>query len=98
MRLGNWSSLAISSYDIVFESLIPFNCKKLMECLISVDTKHRLAGKNVHLGLIGQMWPELLEFPLNPPANKMQEIKGKMRGKGLYRFLKFTYHYLVGSK
>ena len=46
MRLGNWSTLAISSYDIVFESFIPFNCRKLMECLISVDEKYRLTGKN----------------------------------------------------
>ena len=47
------------------------------------------------------MWPELLEFPLNPPANKKEEIMGKIRDLKIYsklRFLKFTYHYLVGSK
>jgi hypothetical protein len=101
MRLGNWSTLAISSYDIVFESLIPFNCRKLMECLISVDAKYRLTGKTIHLSLIKHMWPELLEFPLNPPANNKEAIMGKIRGKEFYsklRFLKFTYHYLAGSK
>jgi hypothetical protein len=101
MRLGNWSALAVSSYDIVFESFIPFNCRKLMECLISVDTKYRLTGKSIHLCMIDHMWPELLEFPLNPPADKKEEIMEKIRGKAFYgklRFLKFMYHYLVGSK
>lgn len=101
LRLGNWSTLAISSYDIVFEGFIPFNCRKLMECLISVDAKYRLTGKRIHLSLIKQMWAELLEFPLNPFANNKEEIMGKIRDKEFYsklRFLKFTYHYLRGSK
>ena len=101
MRLGNWSTLAISSYDIVFEGFIPFNCRTLMECLISVDEKYRLTGKNIHLGLIKHMWPELLEFPLNPPVNKKESMMGKIRGLEFYsklRFLKFAYHYLAGSK
>jgi len=101
MRLGNWSTLAISAYDIVFESLIPFNCRKLMECLISVDDQYRLKGKVIHLSLINHMWPELLDFPLNPPADKREEIMEKLREKEFYsklRFLKYTYHYLAGSK
>ena len=101
MRLGNWSTLAISSYDIVFEGFIPFNCRKLMECLISVDEKHRITGKSIHLGVIKYMWPELLEFPLNPPANKKEAIMGKIRNWEFYnklRLLKFTYHYFINSK
>lgn len=101
LRLGNWSTLAVSSYDIVFESFIPFNCRKLMECLISVETKYRLTRKNIHLCMIDRMWPELLEFPLNPPIDKKDEIMNKLRNKKFYgklRFLRFMYHYLVGSK
>ncbi|RPH51736.1 MAG: hypothetical protein EHM85_05530 [Desulfobacteraceae bacterium] len=101
MRLGNWSTLAVSSYDIVFETLLPFNCRKLLECFISVDINYRLTKKNTHLCLIEHMWPELLEFPLNPAVTKKDEIMTKIKGKEFYgklRFLKFTYHYLFGSK
>lgn len=101
MRLGNWSTIAVSSYDVVFESFIPFNCRKIMEYLISVDIKNRLSKKSTHLCMIDQMWPALLELPLNPPINKKDEIMTKIRGKAFYRklrFLKFMYHHLVGSK
>ena len=101
MRLGNWSTLAVSSYDIVFESLLPFNCRKLLECFISVDIKYRLTKKNTHLCIIANLWPELLEFPINPTNNKREEIMEKIRNKEFYgklRFLRFFYHYLLGSK
>lgn len=101
MRLGNWSTLAVSSYDIVFETLLPFNCRKLLECFISVDINDRLTKKNTHLCLIKHMWPELLEFPLNPAVTKKDKVMTKIRGKEFYgklRFLKFAYHYLFGSK
>ena len=101
MRLGNWSTLAVSSYDIVFETLLPFNCRNLLECFISVEIQDRLTTKNTHLCLIKNMWPELLEFPLNPPVNKKAECIAKIKSKEFYgklRFLRFMYHYLAGSK
>lgn len=101
MRLGNWSTLAISSYDIVFESFLPFNCRKLIEYLISVDKKYRVPPNYTHVYLIDHMWPELLELPINPPSNKKEEFRKKIRGKNFYgklRLLKFMYRYLLGSK
>lgn len=98
MRLGNWSTLAISSYDIVFESLLPFNCRLLMEYLICVDKKYRLPPNYTHVHLIYRMWPELLEVLINPSFEKMENIMEKLRGKQLYqklRFVKFLYHYLL---
>lgn len=100
MRLGNWSTIAISSYDIVFESFLPFNCRILMQYLISVDKKFRLPPNYTHVYLIDKMWPELLEIPINPPANKKEEIVGKIRSKkffGKVRSLKLMYGYLMGS-
>lgn len=101
MRLGNWSTLAVSSYDIVFESLLPFNCRKLMEYFVSVDIKNRLTRKDTHISSIRQMWPELLQYPINPPIDKKDKVMTKIRGKAFYgklRDLKFMYHYLVGSR
>jgi len=100
MRLGNWSTLAISSYDIVFESFLPFNCRTLMEYSISVDKKYRLPPNYTHVYLIDHMWPELLKLPINPPFNKREKIMKKMRSNEFYgtlRSLKFMYHYLLGS-
>jgi len=99
MRLGNWSTFAISSYDIVFESFLPFNCRKIMQCFISVDKKYRLPPNYTHVYLVKNMWPELLELPINPPSGKKEEIKSKIKGTKLYgtiRFLKFIFRYLLG--
>jgi len=99
MRLGNWSTFAISSYDIVFESFLPFNCKKLIEYLISVDKKYRLFPNYTHIYLIEKMWPELLDFPINPPSTKKEEFKNKIKSKKIFgklRSIKFMYRYWMG--
>jgi hypothetical protein len=51
--------------------------------------------------MIRNMWPELLEFPLNPAINWKEEVVAVIKGKEFYgkmRFLKFAYRYLFGCK
>jgi hypothetical protein len=100
MRLGNWSTLAISCYDLVFESLLPFNCRSVLETLIGVDEEYRRPPNYTHVHLVEEMWPELLDFPINPRFRKtealVQGIKKQKWYDGL-RDLKFLYHYLFGS-
>jgi len=99
MRLGNWSTLAISSYDMVFESFLPFNSRRIMECFIGVEEKFRLPPKYTHIYLVERMWPELLELPINPATNWVEAVKEKLRGKKCWaqaRCLRFLFEYVVG--
>jgi len=97
-RNANWSAMSYSEYDIAFESLSPFNCRLLIETMLGVDKKHRrMPGFELHRQLIRRMWPELLEYEINPPANGTERVLQRLRGTRFYdvlRFLKFLHrHY-----
>ncbi len=94
-RNGNWP--AYNDYDIAFESYSPFNCRALLEKMISVDRKYRLPPDfKLHKELIRNMWPELLKYPINPPTNNTEKIRNILNGTKFYdmlRLLKFYYRY-----
>lgn len=96
-RNAKWP--AYNDYDIAFESYSPFNCRALLEKMLAVDRKYRLPPDfKLHKALISYMWPEVLQFPINPPTNKREKIIGILDGTKFYdmlRLLKFYYHYYL---
>ena len=94
---ANWVAMALSEYDIAFDSLSPFNCRKLIETMLSVDRKYRISIYNkLHNELILKMWPELLRYPINPPENFNEATSNILKRLGinyLYKYLKFAYLY-----
>jgi len=65
---GNWLAMCQLEFDIVWEDLFtPFNCRELLETMLSVDRKYRQAPdyKLFH-AIILKLWPELLDIPINP--------------------------------
>jgi hypothetical protein len=65
---GNWLAMCQLEFDIAWKDLFtPFNCRELLETMLSVDRKYRKAPdyKLFH-GIILNLWPELLDFPVNP--------------------------------
>lgn len=94
-RTANWGAMSYSEYDIAFDSLSPFNCREVIELLLGVDSKLRLPPDyEIHRALIQKMWPELLDFPINPPANFKERILGNARKTPFYdwlRYAKFSY-------
>lgn len=84
--LGNWGVVADSESDIAIEYFDPFNSHYLYEVLLGVDKKYaedRLFGE-----IINKMWPELLEFPINPPKNRYQKIRIYLNRLGLFNFFR----------
>jgi len=81
-----------NEYDIAFDSYSPFNCRKLVEIMLGVDLKFRIPPHfHLHRELIKAMWPELLEYPINPPQSFREMAANKLRGTKLFetaRFLK----------
>ncbi len=100
-RNGNWSAMSYSEYDIAFESYSPMNCHQFLECLLRVDRSYRMPPRyDVHRGMIHHMWPELLDFPINPPRDDREAAIMKIKGLKSYealRFLKFLKNYYISA-
>lgn len=74
-RLGNWGAQFPAEQDVAVEEISPFNCRQLLELLISVPRNMRMAPNYaLYQELIRTMWPEALSFPINPlPKGHLME-------------------------
>lgn len=80
-RLGNWGAQYPCEQDIALDEVSPFNNRALLELLIRAPRKERQAPHfSLYLKLIKNMWPELLEFPVNPHFyTRYGTLKQKLR-------------------
>jgi hypothetical protein len=66
-RMGNWQAMSQLEWDLVQEVFTPFNCRSLIELLLSVDYRLRCAPRYVlYRQMIQSMWKETLQEPVNP--------------------------------
>lgn len=74
-RLGNWGAQYPAEQDVANEEFSPFNCRQLLEILISAPKNKRYAPDYVlYQELIRHMWPEALSLPVNPlPKGHLKE-------------------------
>ncbi|WP_156252168.1 hypothetical protein [Pseudactinotalea terrae] len=67
-RLSAWLATVRTEFDVVEEGVTPYNSRALLECLMGVDEGLRCPPDYTFFGgLVGRMWPQLLDFPVNPP-------------------------------
>lgn len=87
-RMGQWQAMSQLEWDIVQEVVTPFNCRKLLTTILSVDEEYRKKPTNVfQIEVIKLLWPETLQQPINPwPAGKKLKfyIKNKLKDFGIY--------------
>ena len=88
--LGNWGTVADSESDIAIEHFDPFNSYHLYEILLGVDKKY--ASSYLFIAIIKKMWPELLDFPINPPMSKYDYIKSWLQKIGLFDYIRNIYY------
>ena len=71
---GNWLAATQMEFDIAWREIItPYNCRALLEIFLSVDESYRCAPNyQLYKTLIEEMWPELLDVPINPHKQKKQ--------------------------
>ncbi len=82
---GNWQAMAQLEFDIIHEVFVPFNCRRLLIDMLSVDREYRKPPDyKLHTELITLLWPELLMEPINPKPKKRitTRIKNKIIGAG----------------
>jgi hypothetical protein len=87
--LGNWGVTGNSESDIAIEELNPFDSHLLYEILLGVDEKYsRIKKSTLFIEMIRNMWPELLEWPMNPPYEMRDKVKSCLYKMGVYEDLK----------
>jgi hypothetical protein len=69
-RIGNWGAQYPAEQDIAIEEVSPFNCRLLIETLLS-SPRHLRAAPDypLYTALIQKMWPEALSVPINPSTD-----------------------------
>jgi len=78
-RLGNWGATRNSESNIAVEKVDPFNSRALYELFHRVDERYRSYRDNPCVLLsevIRRLWPELLQWPVNPPGTRRDWVMG----------------------
>jgi hypothetical protein len=87
--LGNWGTVGNSESDIAIEEFDPYDSHQMYETLLGVDQKYAKYGNSILFGqMIRQMWPELLEYPINPPYKRSDYVRMLMAKTGILKPLK----------
>jgi hypothetical protein len=94
--MGNWGVTGNSESDIAIEEFDPYDSHFLYETLLGVDVKYSKYGDSVLFReMIKRMWPELLEWPINPPSAALkQRAAWLLKNAGIYSTLKSTKYHL----
>jgi len=77
-RMGSWQSSYQQQLRSACPVISPFNCRLLLEELLSVEYTYRLKSK-IHYDIIKSVDPHLLSFPVNPTSNNLSKIKKKIK-------------------
>lgn len=99
-RLGNWGATRNSESLIAIEKFDPFNSYFLNEFFLGLDEKYKINTKStcmVFNKMIDYMWPELLNYPINPAYSNREKLSLFLKKIGLFNILKeikYQYKYL----
>lgn len=81
-KMGNWGAQYPSEQDIAIEELSPFNCRLLIETLLSSSREMRAAPSySLYSELIKYMWPETMSVPIQsaPKLTFGNRVKQKVK-------------------
>jgi hypothetical protein len=88
-RAGNWGAVGNSESDIAIEEIDPYDSHLLYEIFLGVDKKYTRKKDTIFFReMIRSMWPELLEFPINPPYTMREKCVGLLRQAGIFEPMK----------
>ncbi len=88
-RVGSWAAMSYSEYDIAFESFSPMNCRLFLTTMLGVKKNYRQTVDTIlHLALIKRMWPQVLDYAINPPQEMGGKIIRKMKRTPLHGIIK----------
>ena len=101
--IGNWGATGNSESDIAIEEINPFDSHMLYEVFLGVDNKYtNYYNPVIFKEMIRKMWPELLNWPINPPYKSRKKFIKFLKEIEIYTLLKeirykmssFKYRYI----
>lgn len=94
--IANFAGQGILSTSYIANRISPFNCRKLIDTILQANIKYRDGYNNVvYRGIINELWPELLNYPVNPTLKvKMINWSKKL---GIYPAYKRLRQKVTGS-
>lgn len=95
-RMGNWQAMSQLEWDIAQETFTPFNCRRLLELFLSTPKRYRKGPDyELFVRLISALWPELLQWPINPESSRTKAMAKNFLAKaGLLKVSKRTINQL----
>ncbi|MEX8492484.1 hypothetical protein [Sphaerotilus sp.] len=87
---GRWQAQIRAEYDIAQESFAPLNCRDLLLTMLAVDEAERQGPAYPFFrALIEQLWPEVLNVPINPPetTSLKRRVLRALGSTPLYRLI-----------
>lgn len=63
-RMGVWHSCIALEHDLIFDTFIIYNCRRVLNLLLAVPVEERINGTMYH-ELIRRQWPVLEFWPIN---------------------------------
>ncbi len=80
-RVGNWLAGNQLEFDSAWQEIvIPYNCRSLLIDMLSVRERDRRHPKNLLFQkLIMNLWPEVLQEPINPHKTRLMALKRAFR-------------------
>jgi hypothetical protein len=90
---GNWLPMTQIQFDIAWREIItPYNCRDVLQTLLSVPEKDRIKPAfTLQKRIISRAWPELLDLPINPHHATSQTAMA-----GVKRFVKNSTKKILG--
>lgn len=82
--LGNWGVVGNSESDIAIEEFDPYDSHYIYEILLSADQTQG----DLFEAMFKVMWPDLLQYPFNPPDTAKDRIKTLLSKVGLMKHIK----------
>lgn len=78
---GNWQAMSQLEWDLVVgEIFVPYNNRYLLSLMLGLDKKYRIYPKyQLHEALIKKLWPELMEWPINPATKKHKSLPFRVK-------------------
>ena len=92
---GNWLAMCQLEFDIAWKDLFtPYNCRSIINTMLSVKLDYMMPPKNeFYMKLINNLWPDVLDIPINPHKEIKRSVYSKLRlfaRRRYYRILQYN--------
>ena len=64
-RVGNWAAMLATTFDTFFEPIFPFNCRRLLQTILSLPVEYRAAPYKFHRMLYSRAEPLIANIEIN---------------------------------